>query len=63
MILFLIFHQILLPSSVNIAANETGTKINFDEQLISKFIVALYPNKAHGHDGLSLRMLQMGSDL
>ena len=49
-------------SSVNLATNETVTKINFDEQLISKLIVALNPNKAHGHDGLSIRMLQMGSD-
>ena len=51
-----------IPSSVKLAANETVTKINFDEQLISKLIVALNPNKAHGHDGLSIRMLQMGSD-
>ena len=47
-----------IPSSVNYATNETVTKINFDEQLISKLIVALNPNKAHGHDGLSTRMLQ-----
>ena len=51
-----------IPSSVNYATNETVTKINFDEQLISKLIVALNPNKAHGHDGLSTRVLQMGSD-
>ena len=51
-----------IPSSVNYATNETVTKINFDEQLISKLIVALNPNKAHGHDGLSIRMLQMGSE-
>ena len=37
----------------------TVTKINFDEQLISKLIAALNPNKAHGHDRLSVRMLQM----
>ena len=34
-----------IPSSVNYATNETVTKINFDEQLISKLIVALNPNK------------------
>ena len=51
-----------IPSSVNLATNETVTKINFDEQLISKLTVALNPNKAHGHDGLSIRMLQMSSD-
>ena len=50
------------PCSVNLATNETATTVNFDEQLISRFIVALNPNKAHGHDGLSIRMLQMGSD-
>ena len=52
-----------MPSFLNLATNETVTKINIDEQLISKLIVALNPNKAHGHDGLSIRMLQMGSDL
>ena len=51
-----------IPSSVNLVTNETVTKINFDQQLISKLIVALNTNKAHGHDGLSVRMLQMGSD-
>ena len=51
-----------IPSSVNLATNETVTKINFDKQLFSKLIVALNPNKAHGHDGLSIRMLPMGSD-
>ena len=51
-----------IPSSVNLATNETVTEINFDEQLISKLIVALNPYKAHGHDGLSICMLQMGSD-
>ena len=51
-----------IPSSVNLATNETVTKINFDEQLISKLIVALNTNKAHANDGLSIRMLQMGSD-
>ena len=51
-----------IPSYVNLATNETVTKINFDEQLISKLIVALNANKAHGHDGLSIRMLQVSSD-
>ena len=51
-----------IPSSVNLATNETVTNINFDEQLISKLIVVLNPNKAHGLDGLSICMLQMGSD-
>ena len=51
-----------IPSSVNLATNETVTKINFDEQLLSKLIIALNPNIAHGYDGLSICMLQMGSD-
>ena len=51
-----------IPSSVNLATNETITKINFDEQLITKLIAPLNPNKAHGHDGLSIPMFQMGSD-
>ena len=37
-------------------------RIRFDEQLISKLIVALNSSKVHGHDGLSIRMLQIGSD-
>ena len=51
-----------IPSSVNLVTNETVTKINFDQELISNLIVALNTNKAHGHDGLSVRMLQMDSD-
>ena len=51
-----------IPSSVSLATNEAVTTVNFDEQLISKLIVALNPNKAHGHDGLSIRMLQVGSE-
>ena len=51
------------PSSVNLATNEAATTVNFDEQLISKLIVALNPNKAHGHDGLSIRMLQISKSL
>ena len=41
------------PSSVNLAENETATKVNFDEQLISKLTVALNPNKAHGHGAIN----------
>ena len=52
-----------IPSSVNLATNETVTKINFDEQLISKLVVALNPNKAHDHDGLSILMLQISKTL
>ena len=51
-----------IPSSVNLATNEAVTTVNFDDQLISKLIVALNPNKAHGHDGLSIRMLQTSSE-
>ena len=51
-----------IPPSANLAINETVTTRNFDEHLISELILALNPNKAHGHDGLSIRMLQMGSD-
>ena len=51
-----------IPSYVNLSTNETVTKINFEEQLTSKLVVALNPNKAHSHVGLSIRMLQMGSD-
>ena len=36
--------------------------INFDEQLISNLIVALDYKKAHGHDDLPIRTVQVGSD-
>ena len=52
-----------IPSSVNLVANEAITTVNFDEQLISKLIVALSPNKEHGHDGLSIRMLSIRKPL
>ena len=51
-----------IPASVNLAKNKAVTTVFFDEQLISKLIVALNPNKAHGHDRLSIRILQMGSE-
>ena len=51
-----------IPSSVNLSAKGTVTKINIDEQLISKLIVALNLSKAQSHDGLSIPMLQMISD-
>ena len=54
--------NISIPFFINLATNETVTKINFDEQLIAKLIVALNPNEAHGHDGLSIPMLQMDFD-
>ena len=44
--------------SVNLATNETVTTINCDEQLISKLILALNPDKALGHDGISNSMFQ-----
>ena len=47
---------------MNLTTNKTVTKINFDEQLISNLIVALNPKKAHDHDRLSVRILQMSSD-
>ena len=36
-----------IPFYVNRASTETVTTINFDEQLISKIIVALNPDKTH----------------
>ena len=52
-----------IPSFVNLATNETVTTINFDVQLISKLTVALNSNKTHGHDGLSICMLQISKPL
>ena len=37
-----------IPSSVNLTTNEAVTTVTVDEQLISKLIVALNPNRAHG---------------
>ena len=43
-----------IPSFVNLVTNETVTTIKFNEQLISKLIVALNPHKVHGRDGLNM---------
>ena len=51
-----------IPSSVVLITKEIVTTIKFHEQLISKLIVALNPNRTHGHDGLSIRVCQIGSD-
>ena len=51
-----------IPSSINLATNETVTINDVKEQLISTLIVALNPKKVHDHDGPSIRMLQRGSD-
>ena len=42
-----------IPSSLNLATNEAVTTVNCDEQLISKLIVTLNPNKAHCHESLN----------
>ena len=51
-----------IPSSVILITKEIVTTIKFHEQLISKLIVALNPNRTYGHDGLSIRVCQIGSD-
>ena len=43
-----------IPSSFNLAKNETIATINFDEQLVSKLIVDVNPNTANGQDELSI---------
>ena len=52
----------MLIRATNVISFTATTDKFIDEQLISKLIVVLNPNKAHGYDALSIRMLQMCSD-
>ena len=51
-----------IPLSFNDLTNKNLTKINSDEQLISKLNLDLNSHKAHGHDEVSAHMLQVCLD-
>ena len=39
--------------------NRLSSSIRFFQENIAKIIRKLYPNKAHGHDDISIRMLKI----
>ena len=51
-----------IPLSFNDLTNKNLTKVNSDEQLISKLNLDLNSHKAHGHDQVSAHMLQVCLD-
>ena len=53
--------DISMPPSIKLVTNETLITTNIDKYLIPKLISILNPNKAHGHDGLSICMFQKSS--
>ena len=48
-----------LPSNLAYHTNEKLSNIVFNSEDIDKVISGLDPNKAHGHDMISIRMLKM----
>ena len=48
-----------LPTQFTLKTNKSLNNINFSESDILKVIRNLDPNKAHGHDEISIRMLQI----
>lgn len=55
------FRDISMPPSIQLVTNETLITTNIDKYLIPKLISISNPNKAHGHDGLSIYMFQKSS--
>ena len=49
----------VLPNNLAELTNESLDTVNFSSDDISKIINNLDPNKAHGHDMLSIRMLKL----
>ena len=48
-----------IPSECSRKSNESLSSINFEINDIEKIITNLDPNKSHGHDMLSIRMLKL----
>ena len=48
-----------IPTDQNFLTNNRLSNINFDTEDIKNIIDKLDPNKAHGHDGISIRMIQL----
>ena len=51
-----------LPSTPYYVSNKRLSQLNFDIAHISNIICKLNPNKAHGHDGISIRMIQLSRE-
>ena len=50
-----------LPKSNTYHTENRLNDITFDNEKLLKIIQSLDANKAHGHDGISIRMLKLGS--
>ena len=48
-----------LPTNLRYVTDKRLRTINFTTDNIEKIIVSLNPNKAHGHDNISIRMLKI----
>ena len=48
-----------LPTNLRYVTDKRSHTINFRADNIEKIIVSLNPNKAHGHDNISIRMLKI----
>ena len=48
-----------IPTDQNFLTNNRLSNINFNTEDIKNIIDKLDPNKAHGHDGISIRMIQL----
>ena len=48
-----------IPTDQNFLTNNRLSNINFNTDDIKNIIDKLDPNKAHGHDGISIRMIQL----
>ena len=54
----------VLPSSANPITDQYLANIEFTKDDIKRIVRKLDPNKAHGHDVISIRMLKMsGNDI
>ena len=50
------------PNHANFTNDKRLSNLNFDINDITNIIHKLNPNKAHGHDGISIRMVQVSCD-
>ena len=48
-----------LPTNLRYVTDKRLRTINFTADNIEKIMVSLNPNKAHGHDNISIRMLKI----
>ena len=51
-----------LPTNLRCVTDKRLPKINFTTDNIEKLIVSFNPNKDHGHDNISIRMLKICGD-